>query len=398
MVVVPMIPMDWLPITNPVGVLAVLSGTCAFFFWLEQSSGWRLFQYLPPLVFIYLVPVILTNFGILTLKSAVYESMESIMLPMLLILLLLNVNIGGALSVMGRGILVMFFGTWGVMLGAPIAFLVVGHWLGPEGWKAFGTLAGSWIGGTANMAAVRTMIDAPGTERSLAVLADSVIYPFWLPLLLASKRFADRFARFTGVEADRLVQMQKAAIRQQATPRKPTTRDYLYLLSLALVVTWLADILAGALPEIRPFLTTSALRILLITTFGLVLSFTPLNQIPGSQELAMALVFLFVAQMGASAEVESKVFGQAVPFLFGAVLWISIHGAFCVLGAKMLRADIHTAAIASAANIGGVASASIVASYHQPSLVPAAILMALLGYAIGNYCGYLTAMLCWVFS
>jgi uncharacterized membrane protein len=390
--------MDLLPITQPIGVLAVLSGICAVFYWLEQHSGWRLFQYLPPLIFIYLTPVVLTNTGILTLKSPVYDAMESIMLPMLLVMLLLNVNIGGALSAMGRGILVMFFGTAGVILGAPVAFLAVRHWLGPDGWKAFGTLAGSWIGGTANMAAVRTMLDTPGTERSLAVLADSAIYPFWLPVLLASKKFADRFGRFTGVEVERLQQMREAARKQQRPARPPTTRDYLYLLSTALAVTWLADLLASLLPEIHPYLTHSASRILLITTIALILSFTPLNQIPGSQELALALVFLFVAQMGASAEVESKVFAQAIPFLTGAVLWIVIHGAFCILGAKLLRADIHTAAIASAANIGGVASASIVASYHQHTLVPAAILMALLGYAFGNYCAYLAAMLCWIVS
>lgn len=107
----------------------------------------------------------------------------------------------------------------------------------------------------------------------------------------------------------------------------------------------------------------------------------------------MALLVLFVAQMGASAEL-SGVAEQAVPFLIGAMLWIFIHGAFCLLGAWLLRSDVHTAAIASAANIGGPAAASVVASYHQPALVPAAILMALLGYAMGTYCGYLTALLC----
>jgi uncharacterized membrane protein len=107
----------------------------------------------------------------------------------------------------------------------------------------------------------------------------------------------------------------------------------------------------------------------------------------------MAMICLFVAQMGASAEL-SGVAGQAIPFLVGALIWILIHGAFCLLGAWLLRSDLHTAAIGSAANVGGVAAASIVAQYHQPSLVPAGILMALIGYALGNYCGYVTALLC----
>ena len=107
----------------------------------------------------------------------------------------------------------------------------------------------------------------------------------------------------------------------------------------------------------------------------------------------MALVYLFVARMGASADLKG-VTEQALPFLAGSLFWIFFHGGFCLLGAKLLRVDVHTAAIASAANIGGAASAPIVAAHHKESLVPASVLMALVGYAIGNYAGFLAAQLC----
>jgi uncharacterized membrane protein len=107
----------------------------------------------------------------------------------------------------------------------------------------------------------------------------------------------------------------------------------------------------------------------------------------------MALVYLFVARMGATAELQG-VANQAVPFLLAALLWIFLHGGFCILGAWIFRVDIHTAAIASAANVGGAASAPIVAAHHKESLVPASILMALLGYAVGNYAAYFAAVLC----
>jgi uncharacterized membrane protein len=243
------------------------------------------------------------------------------------------------------------------------------------------------------MAAVRGMLSTPGTEFGLAVLADSTIYALWLPILLASKKYADRFAAFTGVESDRVERMNQAAQSAHRERPAPAMRDYLFLLSVALLVTWLAGLMANRLPQVDPYLSTSTWQILLITTIGIALAFTPLSKIPGSQELGMAFVFLFVAKMGASAEL-SGVAQQAAPFLIGALIMIATHGAFCVLGAKLFRTDLHTAAIASAANIGGAASASIVASYHQPSLVPAAILMALVGYAIGNYGGYFTALLC----
>ncbi len=388
--------MNWLPITGTVGVLAILSGVCAFFFWIEKWTEWKLFQFLPPLIFIYLVPVILTNNNVLPAQSPVYDVMQEVMLPMLLVLLLIKVNVRGAFRVMGRGIGVMLFGTLGVMVGAPLGLMAVRPWLGPEAWKSFGALSGSWIGGTANLAAVGKMLNATGSEVGLAVLADSTIYIVWLPILLGSKRFADRFASFTGVEADRVERMEEAATEEHETAEAPTTRDYLFLICAALCATWLADLAASQLPQAEPFLTRSTWQILLITTFGLGFSYTPLFRIPGSHELAMALLYVFVAKMGASAEL-SDVREHAVPFVIGAAIWIVIHGIFCVLGAKIFKTDLHTAAIASAANIGGAASATIVASYHRRSLVPAAVLMAMMGYALGNYCGYLTALLCrWV--
>jgi uncharacterized membrane protein len=393
---------DWLPITSHAGVLATLAGVCAFFYWLEKHTLWRLFQYLPPLVFMYLVPVLLSNMSalsqgrladVLPNESPVYEAMQQLMLPMMLVLLLLNINVGGAIHVMGRGVGVMLCGSLGVMVGAVVGLFAVKHWLGPEAWKAFGALSASWIGGTGNLAAVSEMLDTPGAETGLAVLADSAIYSIWLPILLVSKMFSNYFARFTGVDPERLNRMARAAEAHRRAPQAPATRDYLFLIGVAVAVAWVAELVANQLPEIKPVLIGSTWRILLITTLGIALSFTSLSQIPGSQELGMALVLLFLAQMGASADL-SDVVRQAPPFLVGALICVVIHGAFCILAAKLLRTDLHTAAIASAANIGGVAAASVVASHHQPVLVPAAILMALLGYAIGNYCGYVTALLC----
>ncbi len=386
-----------LSITSTEGVLATLLGVCALFFWLEKATQSRLFQFLPPLIFIYLTPVLLATLGILPAESPVYDGIGSLVLPMMLVLLMLKVNVQGAIRVLGRGVVVMLFGTLGVMVGAPIGFLVVKPWLGPEAWKAFGTLAGSWIGGTGNMAAVSQMIDASGTDVGLAVIGDSVIYLFWLPILLGSKIFADRFASFTGVDEDRVAKMLSAARAETAETSAPTTPDILYLLTVALFASWITELISERLPTIDPYLSASAWKILLITAIGIGLSFTPLRKIPSSHEFAMALVYLFVARMGAQTNLAHAA-GQALPFLVGATIWIFIHGAFCLFGAKLMKVDVHTAAIASAANIGGAASATIVATHHQESLVPASVLMALIGYAIGNFAGYATALLCWLVS
>lgn len=382
-------------IESPAAVLAVLCGVAAFYFWLERTTGWRLFQFVVPLIWIYATPMVLRNMGVLPASSAAYDVLREFALPMFIVLLLLSVDVGAAVRVMGKGILVMLMGTAGIVLGAPVAYFVVHRWLDPEAWRGFGALAGSWIGGTGNMAAVAGMLDTPPDQFGLAVLADTVIYVGWLPLLLLSKKLGPAFNRWTGVDKDRVARMDEAAALEAREEVAPTTPHVLYLAAIAAGVTWFAGWLAPRLPEVEPILSTSTWLVLVVTTAGILLSFTPARKLPSSHDLAMALVYVFVARMGATASLEGL--AQAPAFLLGAAIWIIIHGMFCLLGARLFKVDVHSAAIASAANVGGAASAPVVAAYHRESLVPVSILMALLGYAMGNYLALVTATLCrWV--
>jgi len=310
--------------------------------------------------------------------------------------MLLKVDVASTVKIMGRGIFVMLFGTVGVVLGAPIAYLLVKNKLPEDVWKAFGTLAGSWIGGTGNMAAVSEGLNTSGQGFGLAVLGDNLVYIIWLPILLGSKSFSKFFNRFTRVDEKRIRMLEMSQI-DKGPQQSVKMRHFLYLLVLGFVCTWAAEVISGKLPELKPVLTASTWKILLITTMGLLLSLTPARRIPASHELAMALVYIFVANMGAKADV-SGLAGSAGWFILACYLWIAVHGAFCVLGAYLLRVDVHSTAIASAANIGGAASAPVVASHHNEKLVPVSILMALLGYAIGNYGAFLTAWLCYILS
>ncbi len=382
-----------LPISRPLAVLTVLAAVSAGCFFLERVTQWKLFTYVPPLVPIYAVPMILSNTGLLTTESPVYDVMGDTVLPFLLVVMLLKVDVLSTVKVMGKGILVMLCGSAGVVLGAPLAYALIKNKLDPTGWKAFGTLAGSWIGGTGNMAAVGEGIQASGTEFGLAVLGDNAVYMVWLPLLLASKNFAKRFDRFARVDPKRIEMLASSSAELERDDAKPVMRHLLYLLFLGLAVTVLADVLAPALPQWPPVLTSGSWRILLVTTFGLLLSTTPARKIPGSHEMAMALVYLFVANMGARASLAGLK-EQALWFVLAAYIWITIHGLFCLLGARLFHVDLHSAAIASAANIGGAASAPVVAAHHNPELVPVSILMALIGYAVGTYGAFLAAWLC----
>jgi len=382
-----------LPISSPLAVLTTLAAIASAFFFLEHITKWKLFSYLPPLLFIYAVPMVFSNTGLLVDKSPIYDVMSSTVLPFLLVVMLLKVDVVSTVRVMGKGILVMLCGTAGVVLGAPLAYAIIKGKLDPTGWKAFGTLAGSWIGGTGNMAAVSEGIEASGTEFGLAVLGDNAVYLVWLPILLGSKSLAGRFNRFARVDPKRVKMLEESSDGLERSEEKPAMRHLLYLLLLGLGVTLLAETISQGLPQWPPVLTASSWKILLVTTFGLLLSTTPARKIPGSHELAMALIYLFVANMGAKASLAGLK-DQALWFVLGAYIWIALHGFFCILAARLFHVDIHSTAIASAANIGGAASAPVVAAHHNPKLVPVSILMALIGYAIGTYGAFVAAWLC----
>jgi uncharacterized membrane protein len=270
---------------------------------------------------------------------------------------------------MGKGVLVMLMGTAGVVVGCVVSYLIVNRWLAPDAWTGFGALAGSWIGGTGNMAATSEMLNTPPEQFGLAVLADNVIYIVWLPILLGSKNFADRFNAWAKVPEDRIRMMESAAALVIEEEKAPQMRDYIYLAAIAIGVTWIAaalatvlfDAMMGIAPDLQVVLSKSTWRILLITTIALSLSATPVSRLPNATAMGTALIYIFVAGMGARATIEG--FGQAPAFLLGAFIWIFIHGAFCLAGAKLFRVDVHSVAIASAANIGAAASAPPLAAH-----------------------------------
>jgi uncharacterized membrane protein len=391
-------------ISSPIGVLAILCAVAGFFFYLERATGAKLFQYVPPLLFIYITPVILSNVNIggasiIPNKSVIYSGLSTFALPAFIVLMLIKVDVPAVVRIMGKGVLVMLMGTAGIMVGGVIAYMIVHRWLSEDAWTGFGALAGSWIGGTANMAATKEMLGTSSELFGLAVIADNAVYIVWLPLLLISRNYADRFNAWARVPEERLIAMEAAAELHAEEEHAPTMPEYLFLAAVVIGVTWMGIALAPGISQwigtnvepLAPVFGESTTRILLVTTVALLLSATPVSRLPNSTALGTALVYIFVAGIGARAEIAGL--AQAPAFLLGAFIWIFIHGAFCLAGAWLFRVDVHSVAIASAANIGAAASAPIVAAHHKPSLVPVSVLMALLGYAMGNYLAPLTGYL-----
>jgi uncharacterized membrane protein len=391
-------------IDSPIGVMAVLVAVVAFWFWLEKRTRWRIFDYLPPLIFIYASPVLLSNTGVIPTQSAAYDFLRHYGLPIFIVLMLIKVDVVSAVRIMGKGVFVMLIGTAGVVFGGVLAYALgrsihIGDFfpLSAESWKAFGSLAGSWIGGTGNMTAAHAALEGTAEHLTMAAAADQMVYLVWLPLLLGCKAFADRFNRWARVPEGRLERMERAASEFDDSDHAPSMVQLLYLALLALGCTWVSIEMSDVLPPVviggATVITASTWLILIVTTLALAASVTPARRLPAAQPIAMAIIYVYVARVGATMDLGGVDWAHMGAFVAMAYVWIAIHGAFILLGAWLFRVDVHTLAIASAANIGGAASAPIVAAHHRESLVPASILMALIGYALGNYLAILTGRL-----
>jgi uncharacterized membrane protein len=400
--------MDSALITSPAGVMTVLVAVVSFWFWLEKRSRWKLFEYLPPLIFIYATPVVLSNTGLIPYQNGAYDFLRHYGLPIFICLMLIKVDVVGAVRIMGKGVLVMLLGSVGVVLGGFLAFALgqaittPANWplhfpLPADSWKAFGSLAGSWIGGTGNMTAAHAALEGGAEHLTMAAAADQMVYLVWLPLLLGSRAFARQFNRWMRVPSDRLALMDQAAADHAVEPRAPTMTQLLYLALVAIGFTWISLELSDMLPPVAiggaTVISASTWLILLVTTLALAASATPVRRLPGAHPIAMAIIYVYVARIGATMDLSSASLETMGAFVLMAYVWIAVHGLFILAGAWLFRVDVHTLAIASAANIGGAASAPIVAAHHRESLVPASILMAMIGYALGNYLAILTGRL-----
>jgi uncharacterized membrane protein len=380
----------------PVSVLAVLLVVLALLFGAERTrAGGRVFRIIPSLVFAYFVPTILSNTGVIPLASPLYDFIRAWLLPASLILLTLSVDVP-AIARLGRDAVVLFLaGTGSVILGGILAYLILGRMLPPDdqSWKGLAALSGSWIGGGANFVAVGESVGASDTTLSMMAVADVAIANMWMAVLLW---FAGREAALDariGADRSRIDEVRdKVQQFQQQVARATNVPDLFAILMLAFGGTVLAALAADRLPEIGDIVNRFTWIVVLVTALGLGLSFTRWRRLEGAGASRVGSVFLYllIATIGAKAEF-AKVFDR--PWVLAVcALWMAIHAAIMLGVRRWLRAPIFFLAVGSQANIGGAASAPIVASAFHPALAPVGVLLAVGGYVLGTYGGILVAL------
>ncbi len=378
--------------TDLIGIMAVILMVPVIFIWLEKKTGWKVFNYLPAIIWIFLTPVFLSNFGVIPRESPVYDTFKQFAVPLFIVLMLLDINIKEAMKVAWRGAIVLVIGSVGVVVGAVVSFVIFRSGLPADSWSGFGALAGSWIGGTGNLAAVAESLGTPSEQLGLVVIVDNFVYLAYFPLILVCKRWAKPFNRWTGVSQAQLDHFTEATQQVERKTHEVHFSDILTLLGWAFVAMLAANSIASFIPPLPPVLTQRTWALLLVTTFGILLSGTKLRNVPGTEPLAMAFVYIYMTMIGASADLRQLGGGQF--FLIAGFLTIAVHLVFVLVGAKLLKLDVSMAAVASVASVGGAASAPVAAGYHREELVPISIMLALIGYALGNYLGVATAYLC----
>jgi uncharacterized membrane protein len=372
--------------------MTVITMIPVFFMWLERTTRWKVFDVLPAIIWIFLTPILLSNLNVIPRSSPIYTTFRAFAVPMFIVLMLLDINIRQSLRVAWRGAGVLVIGAIGIVVGAVLSFWLFKSGLPPETWRGYGALAGSWIGGTGNLAAVAESLDTPGEMVGMVVLVDNFVYVLYFPLILTCKRWADGFNRFTRVSQAQIDEVYQADRQIEKKTHEVHFSDVLVLLGFGFAAIFAANRLAGVFPEIRPVFTESTWAILLVTTFGIILSATKLKDVPGTEPLAMGMVYIYMTMLGAQADLAN--IGGAQWFLAAGFICIAVHLLFIVAGARLFRIDVSMAAVASVAAVGGAASAPVAAGYHKEELVPISIMLALIGYALGNYLGVATAWAC----
>lgn len=382
-------------VTDPNAVAAVLAGTLAAVLGLSRLPALaRVFTAVPAVIWAYFVPMLLTTAGVLPASSDAYAWFSYALLPLALFLLMLTIDLPAIFSLGWKAIVMMLVGTAGIVIGGPLAYLAVGQFIGdPDAWKGFAALSGSWIGGTANMVAIQESVGLD--DLGPIIVVDTVVGYGWMGILLFLSAYQARFDRWTRADT-RAIEQANATLATIDQTRRPASIETLgMILGIGFAAAVASRFLGDALPPLGTptIVSHGTWAVLVAVTAGLALSFTPLRRLEpdGASRVGYVALYLLLTSIGAQADLAAVL--DAPLYLLAGVVWLSFHIALLVLAAKLLRAPLFFVATGSMANVGGAASAPVVAGVYHPAMAPVGLLMAVAGYVLGIYGGLVCAWL-----
>ena len=363
-------------ITTPLAYLATIALIVAFFAFLDLKTNYKILKYVPAVILIYALSMLLASLGMFEQNAQIhhiYKLTKTNLLPAMLFLMLLQVDFRHFLK-LGKSLLIAYTLAVFSIAAAFVLTAFIFHFDADTA-AAFGALAGSWMGGTANMVAVGSALGVPEDAFAYALVVDSVDYTLWVMLLLFLVPFAKFFNKFTNSEAN------LAYLGAIGCACSMGAKRYWLLIALALGVSLLSQVLATKFVILNA--TTS--MIIFATLLGIAGSFTKLRFVNGSSEVSTTMLYTLIALIGSNAVIEN--FSGLGMYVFAGVVILLIHALMMLAGAKLFKLDLFSISVASLANIGGVASAPILAATYNKNLVSVGVLMAIMGYIIGTFGG-----------
>ncbi|WP_016910702.1 DUF819 domain-containing protein [Streptomyces xiaopingdaonensis] len=382
-------------ITDGFLYLGVLLALAACIVYLTQRRNYRVFRYVPGFVLLYLGAALLNTVGVFGDSESVEATgtaVQDALLPAMILLLLFQCDLRQIVKLGPKLLLTFFVASLGIVVGFVVTYLVFKAWLHPEAHKALGALAGSWTGGSANMVAVQGIVHAPERIFGYVLIVDTVLYSLWLLLMFGSVGFSGRFNRWTRADTTYLDTRTDADTEKDEARKAPIDlASLMALIGFSLFASALATWLGGQLPELGAVVNSTTWAILFVSVLGLVIASTPLGRTAGSSELAVVMLYVIVGIIASESDFSSLT--EAPLYLAAGVVVLLVHLGILAAYAKLARVELFSLAVASTANVGGIASAPVVASAFNRQLVPVGVLFALMGSFIGTFTGLTTVQI-----
>ncbi|HQW59742.1 MAG: DUF819 family protein [Thermomonas sp.] len=400
-------------IGNDAAVLGLLAMILGFVFWgaSRERGFWKKFYAVVPAILpCYLLPAIANSTGLVDgAGSGLYPMARDYLLPASLVLFCVSMDLKGIVRLGPKALVMFLTGTVGVMLGALVAFEAM-RFIHPatvagETWRGMTTIAGSWIGGGANQAAMKEVFAVDATVFGQFAAVDVIVAYLWMAVLLFMASRSAAIDRWNRADTSAIDDLRRRISDYQAQhARVASTTDLMLIFALAIGITGLAHLLTDPLVAwVRAAPAAWRLQdysldarffwiVVFATTFGVLLSLTRARQLEGAGASSVGSVFLYILIATIGMQMDLKALADKPLLLLLGLIWIGVHGGLMLLVARLIRAPLFFMAVGSQANIGGAASAPVVANAFHPALAPVGVLLAVMGYALGTYCAYLTGL------
>lgn len=406
------------------GLLMMALGIIFYTSSLKKGFWFKFYRIVPSLFMAYMLPAVLTTLGLIAPEwesvnsdgelveesTSLYFMASRYLLPAALVLMTLSIDLKGVFNLGWKALAMFFTGTLGIVIGGPIAILLISSvspetvgGAGPDAvWRGLATLAGSWIGGGANQTA---MLEIYGYNQKLyggMVFVDIVVANIWMAIILIGVGKSVAIDKWLNSDTSAIESLkEKMSSFSKEIERNPSLTDLMIMIAIAFGTVSMAHLGAGYLAEyfsvvvsgienqttknIFTFLDSSFFwMISLSTVAAILLSFTKARNYEGAGASKIGSVFIYILVATIGMKMDLSLILDNVGLVAIGTVWMTIHAVLLIIVAKLIKAPYFFLAVGSQANVGGAASAPIVAAAFHPSLATVGVLLAVFGYAVGT--------------